>query len=301
MSRRIIYLINPVAGTRGKQPLETFIIKRTTAAGIDFEIAHSRADGNYDALIKKIKAEKFTDIVVCGGDGTINSVVSATRFLAVNIGIIPMGSGNGLAFAARIPKQPGKALDIIFANHHKPADAFSINEHFSCMLCGIGFDAAVAHDFAKQKKRGLRSYIKVSTQHFFKAKPYRFELQVKNRLIKTNAFFISVANANQFGNHFTIAPKARLNDGLLDIVVVQKMNKLMLLFSVFAQLTGLNALQQDVEKPGRQNIIYLQTETLTILNPENAPLHIDGDPGETAGNFSIGIIKNCFRLLQPSA
>jgi diacylglycerol kinase (ATP) len=299
MRRRILYMVNPVSGTKGKSALKTMITKKTKAAAIDFEILQSREDGNYEALKQKIADEKITDVVVCGGDGTINRVVAGIRQSNVNIGIIPMGSGNGLAFAAKIPKQTSKAIEIILRGHAEPADAFYINDRFSCMLCGIGFDAAVAHAFAKETRRGLQTYIKVSTIQFFKYQAHPFEIRLKDKLIKTDAFFISIANSNQFGNHFTIAPKANLADGLLDIVIVKKMNKLILPFSVIGQVTGINALQPVSEYGGKKNIIYLQTDALTIHNPGMAPLHIDGDPGETSSKFKIKIIKNCFRLLQP--
>ena len=96
------------------------------------------------------------------------------RVCRFNIGIIPMGSGNGLALAAKIPKQTSRALDLIFTGKACPADAFYINEKFSCMLCGIGFDAAVAHEFAKQKKRGLQTYIRISTMQVFQIQTLSF-------------------------------------------------------------------------------------------------------------------------------
>jgi len=226
-------------------------------------------------------------------------VVASLKGTKVNIGIIPMGSGNGLAFAAKIPKQPSRALEIIFKGNTCPADAFLINDQFSCMLCGIGFDALVAHEFAKQKRRGLQTYIKVSAINFFKAKPYLFEIKLKDKSFRTEAFFISIANSNQFGNNFTIAPQASLGDGLLDIVIVKKMSKFMLPFSMISQVTGVNAVQHANDYTNNKNIIYLQTDALTITNLQLAPLHVDGDPSETSDEFKINIIKGCFRLLQP--
>ena len=110
------------------------------------------------------------------------------------------------------------------------------------LLCGIGFDADVAHEFAKQKTRGLQTYFRISTMQFFKSKPYPFEIHADDRILKTEAYFISVANSNQFGNNFTIAPQASMSDGLLDIVIVKKMNKIILPFSVFFQVSGNNKL-----------------------------------------------------------
>jgi diacylglycerol kinase (ATP) len=298
MKRKISYLINPISGTRGKTSLVDLLKRKTTEEGIDFNIVHSNAEGNYEFLRQKIRIENITDVVICGGDGTVNAVVNALQNIPVRIGIIPMGSGNGLAFTANIPKQPSKALGIIFRGKSSPTDAFHINNDFSCMLCGIGFDAVVAHQFALQKRRGLQTYIKTSIIEFFKARPYRFEIVAGNKSFEVDAYFISIANSNQFGNNFTIAPQASLSDGLLDIVIVKKMSKLMLPFSVISQVTGINAPQSAKEYTSNKNIIYLQTSSLTIRNKDLAPLHIDGEPCRTSNLFDIRIIKNCFSLLQ---
>jgi diacylglycerol kinase (ATP) len=299
MSRKIVYLFNPISGTREKSSIKSLVARKTKERGFDFEILLTAKYGDYDFLKKKIQKESVTDIVICGGDGTVNTIVAALKGIKVNIGIIPMGSGNGLAFAAKIPKQPTRALEVIFKGNASPTDAFLINDQFSCMLCGIGFDALVAHEFAKEKRRGLQTYIRVSAINFFKAKPYLFDIKLKNKSFRTEAFFISIANSNQFGNNFTIAPQASLGDGLLDIVIVKKMSKFMLPFSVISQVTGINAVQRSHEYINNKNIIYLQTDVLTIGNLNHAPLHVDGDPRETNGEFKIKIIKDCFRLLQP--
>ena len=299
MTRKILYLINPISGTKGKGSLQDLIRRKNAEHQIDFELRQSHAQGHYQYLLEKIQRESITDVVVCGGDGTINSVASALRGANVNMGIIPMGSGNGLAFTAKIPKQPSLALDIIFAAKASYIDGFLINDQFSCMLCGIGFDARVAHQFAKQKRRGLQTYIKTSLIEFFKASPYRFRIILPASSFHIEAFFISIANSNQFGNNFTIAPHASLSDGLLDVVIVKKMNKLILPFSVISQVTGINALQPATEYTDRSNIIYLQTDRLTIQNLDMSPLHIDGEPMPTYAELTVKIIPRCIRLIQP--
>ncbi len=299
MSRKIIYLLNPISGTRKKTRVKELIIRKTRMAGIDFDILPSDADGRYENLRQTIRKEAITDVVICGGDGTVNAVVNALRMEPVQFGIIPMGSGNGLALAAKIPKQTGRALDLIFSGVARPTDAFYINEKFSCMLCGIGFDAAVAHEFAKQKTRGLQTYIRISTAQFFKSKAHPFEIKIKNRTIKTDAFFISIANGNQFGNNFTIAPRASISDGLLDVVIVKKMNKFSLPFSVLHHVAGNNLPLPVSDFGNKKNIIYLQADKITIRNPSLAPLHIDGDPADTFEEFVFQVVPNCFKLIQP--
>ncbi|MHA4812421.1 diacylglycerol/lipid kinase family protein [Flavitalea flava] len=303
-TRRIIYLINPISGTRGKSGLQELITRKTEERQIDFRILPTNAEGDYSFLLSLIEEEKFTDIVVCGGDGTVSSVATALTGTNIPVGIIPMGSGNGLAFAAGIPKDPARALDIIFSGNSSLVDGFRINDQFSCMLCGIGFDAAVAHTFSLQKKRGLKTYIRVSVNHFFSARPRLFRIRLPHGVVggqdfPVEAFFINIANGNQFGNHFTIAPKASLHDGLLDIVVVRKMNKISLFFSILRQVVGGNPVQDIPDHAGKNRILYFQTPELIIENPSEAPFHIDGDPKATAKEFVIRIIPGAFRLIRP--
>ena len=297
MSRKIIYLVNPISGTKEKNSLARTITERTTAQQIPFEILPTVASGDYSFLKDKITEDRVTDVVICGGDGSVNQVVHSLAAMDVKFGIIPMGSGNGLALAAHIPKQAPKALDIIFAGHSKKVDAFMVNKQFACMLCGLGFDAAVAHEFAQHPKRGLKTYAGLTTKQFFTAKSYCFELTSNNFSFQSDAYFISVANSNQFGNNFTIAPQAKLSDGLLDVVVVKKSLKPMLLWNVLQQV--LVGKTKKVENSLQAPVIYFQTDKLRIQNTDAAPLHIDGEPRETIADLNIKILPQYFNLIQP--
>ena len=298
MSRKILYFINPVSGINKKAALEQAIIKKNIEQKVFFEMLFTNADGDYPWLIDKIKKENITDVVICGGDGTVNQIAGLLLDSPVNIGIIPVGSGNGLALAAKISRNVDKALQIIFTGTPTFIDGFFINGKFSCMLCGVGFDAKVAHDFAKQKSRGLQTYIQQSVKNFIKATPYQFDLTVKEKTFSVEAFFISIANSNQFGNNFTIAPKASLHDGLLDIVVVKKMSKARMVWAVLKQIRS-----GEVQKAGRnfhkKEVLYFQTDKLIIHNHQLAPLHIDGEPAQTDKKFKIEILPKAFMLILP--
>lgn len=299
MSRKISFLVNPISGNTKKDDLLKFIHAELQGRDIDFEFLFTNAHGNYDDVIDRIASDGITDIVMIGGDGTVNQVVNALRDQPVRFGIIPLGSGNGLALAAGIPKKPHEAISLILKGEAKPVDAFTINDKFSCMLSGIGFDAQVAHDFSTKASRGLMTYTQQSLINYFKAQPYQFEIVLENFSFFTDAYFISIANGNQFGNNVTIAPKANLNDGLLDVVVVQKMNKAKMPFAVLKQIRGNNKLMDLVENMGKNNVLYFQTNALSIRNLKYAPFHIDGEPVETAAEFKIQVIPSCFQLIQP--
>ncbi len=296
MPRKFIFLFNPRSGVQTGKPLQQLIEERCQKEQVDFSIEHSRADGDYSFLIEKIKATAVTDVVIAGGDGTISTILSAIHHLPVNIGIIPRGSGNGLAFAAGIPKNIDKAFDVIFNGSAQRVDAFEINGRFSCMLSGIGFDAKVAHDFDKQSKRGLMKYIQLTLQNITSIKTYPFTIYSEEVNLQLDAYFISIANSNQFGNQFTIAPKASLQDGLLDIVAVEKSNLLALIVRVIWHIR-FGTFTKDFAK--RNGITYFQTKELRITNSANAPLHIDGDGKESATTFHIKVIPSAYSLLMP--
>jgi diacylglycerol kinase (ATP) len=297
--RSILYLVNPIAGTRTKQGLESFLKQKSEAAGLKHAVVHSTKDMDVATLRHWVDDAHATDLVVCGGDGTVNLAASALQGTDINLGVIPVGSGNGLARCAGIPLKPTDAFEIILKGNIQLTDAFKVNDHFSCMLSGIGLDAAVAHRFAHGNSRGLYNYTKQTLIQFFKAHPYQFEVTLPDFSFFTDAFFISIANSNQFGNNMTIAPKASLSDGLLDLVIVQKMPKAGMPLAILRQVRGNNKLHTLAESVGKRNIIYLQTPSVKISNKHHAPLHVDGDPCDTADNFDVEIMPGAFKLLVP--
>ncbi|MFM7671453.1 MAG: diacylglycerol/lipid kinase family protein [Bacteroidota bacterium] len=299
MARRILFIINPIAGTRSKRHLPVLIEQACRKVEIPFDIMDSPKDGNYSGIRTRIQQDGITDVAIAGGDGTLSAVIGALRDLPLQFGIIPVGSGNGLARAARIPMNPTKAMSLIIIGRAALIDAFTVNGRFACMLSGLGFDAAVAAGFAEMGQRGLINYIRQVVRHFRKAPVYSFQLNWDSHTLDTKGYFISVANSNQFGNGFTIAPKASLNDGLLDVVLVREQPKRRLIPRVIKQVIGWNRLQEDFSLSPSKKIVYLQTKQISIQNTDQALLHIDGDPAPTSELIQMEIIREAFSLIRP--
>ena len=294
--KKLIFLVNPISGTRPKADLAELVNQTAERFQSQAIVLPTVASGDYSFVRQRIEEEGYTDVIVCGGDGTVNNVMSDLRDLDIHFGIVPCGSGNGLAYCAGIPKNPQKAIELAFTGKARYIDAFLVNEQFACMLCGLGFDAKVAHDFAQQPGRGLLTYTQQTIKNYFSATTYHFEMVVEEHVIQTDAFFISVANSNQFGNQFTIAPKASLNDGLLDIVVVPKMNKAILPFALMQQVRTGELTGAHEEQTG--TIQYFQTGKIQIRNRDLAPLHIDGEPKESLETLNIRVLPRCVQLIQ---
>jgi len=296
MQRKILYLINPIAGTEKKENLEVLLSVKTTARNIHYKIVRTPDDGAYGHIEAEARSGQYTDVCICGGDGTVNEVVQALAHLPVCFSIIPYGSGNGLAYSAGIPKNALKALQLVFDGKPTQTDAFMINGSFACMLAGLGLDARVAADFAKQKSRGLLTYARLTIKAFLNAKSYRFEVTEKDRSWEVDAMLMTISNSNQFGNQFTIAPRASLNDGLLDVVAIKKMPKWLFLLSAAKQL--MRGEVQEIGSTDKRRVIYFQTSRLRIINKDLAPFHIDGDPRPTPTELKIEILPKYFKLIH---
>jgi YegS/Rv2252/BmrU family lipid kinase len=299
MSRKILFFINPVSGTTSKLNLEKKIEEKCPDNNVSFEILLTSATGDYDFLRDKIKTDFITDVVICGGDGSIRPIVSHLLNIDVNIGIIPLGSGNGLAKTAGIPSNIDSAFKTIFIGKTLVCDAFSVNKNLSCHVCGLGYDALVAHEFSKQKKRGLSSYTKIAIKNFFEAKTYRFSIEADGEEFETEAFLLCVANSNQFGNNLKVAPKASLCDGLLDIVVLKRTGKPQIVFSFVKQILWGNTRKITDKDFHDRNVLYFQASKIKIENLDNAPFHIDGDPEETSKEFLIETLPSAYKLIVP--
>lgn len=308
MNRKLFYIINPIAGNGSRGSLRKQIEERTRKAGYDFECRDSAIDGNYDLIAHAIQSEGFTDIIIAGGDGTINQVVGALRYLELPFGIIPCGSGNGLARCAGLSTDPQEALDTIFSGSAMRTDGYTVNGNFACELTGLGFDGAVAHAYAQSATRGLNTYIRHAIKQFASAPSYRFIVRLFGQALSLDAYMITVANANQFGNKVTIAPYASLSDGLLDVVIVKKQHKLPLLWRAYRQLSGQNQplRGEDIitslsDKRNQQDIHYWQVSAIEIENLDGAMIHVDGEATPRASRVTIKMIAKSFRLITPEA
>jgi YegS/Rv2252/BmrU family lipid kinase len=297
--RKIIFLINPVSGTGGKEKLISRIERICRTYNIHSEIQFSNAAAEYSQLREKISREKTDVVAICGGDGTVGKAIGALYDLPVAFGIIPAGSGNGLALSAGIPMNSETAVRLACTGTAAPTDAFTFNGRFGCLACGLGFDATVAHEFATKKSRGLKTYLLLTAKTLFTSKAYPFSIDTGNGASDLNAFFISVLNGNQYGNQIKIAPRAQLSDGKLDVVVAEKMNKLAFTLRMLKQLVTARLEEKDKIESTKKQIRYFQSDNIRIINKGMAVMHIDGEPLAAEPILYIAVIKNAYRLIRP--
>lgn len=219
----IWFIINPNAGTNRKKQIADLVNQVFDAAEFSISFKETAYAGHAIHIAKEAVAQKVDIVVAVGGDGSVNEVAQGVIHQERTLlGILPLGSGNGLARSLKIPTDALQALQIIKQQQHLCIDTALINDE-TLMLSnvGVGFDTAVAKDFAQNKKRGLLTYVKLVTQNILQYKPKKWTVYIDDAPIETEAFMLNVANANQFGYNFTIDPTGEITDGKLELVIIK--------------------------------------------------------------------------------
>jgi len=258
------FIVNPNAGSKNKAKYTKLIqLIKSNDAHIIWETTEPLEAVDF---AKKALDEGATRIIAVGGDGTINEVASVLVGKSISLGIIPVGSGNGLARHLNIPLNYKKAFQKALVGATIKIDVGHINDKPFFCTAGVGFDAAVAHQFANSKGRGLLNYIKATIITLFKYKP--IQVSVNNAPVE-NIFSLSIANANQFGNNAFISPFSNIQDGQLELVKIGILNK---------WKAGIIAVRLFKKSIHHSNDVHiLACKTASIYYAKNAPIHIDGE------------------------
>ncbi|PWJ42377.1 diacylglycerol/lipid kinase family protein [Sediminitomix flava] len=286
------FIINPISGSgKGKRTAE-LIREKFNSPNTSSEILFTKGRDHAYSLAKELIEEGETSLIVAvGGDGTINEVASAMIGQNIPLGIIPIGSGNGLARHLNIPLNPQKAINSLYNAQTSFIDVGIVNgKQFFC-TSGTGFDAYVSHHFAEADGRGLINYIKTGVQDYFNYKANKYKIEVDGKDYNVDAYMVSVANASQFGNNAYIAPNADISDGLLDVVIIKKFNKLNILplvFKVFSK--SLNSYDQVMMLRGANIKISTSSKQNKIY------LHRDGEPEWGEENLTYSIKNNALKI-----
>ena len=290
--KKALLIINPVSGTRSKAGLGDIVKRHLHPAGIDVEIAETKGPNHAFSLAKEAVENNFDMVLTAGGDGTVNEVANALSFSDCTLGIIPFGSGNGLARSVGIPQDIFEALKIIKAGHILKSDRGIVGDKpFYCTF-GIGFDAAVSEKFASMKKRGKITYIRSAFREFFKYQSQAYAIVIDNKVITEKALLIAVCNAPQYGNNAYIGPKAKLSDGLLDVTVVHADNPFNTLLMSMDMLTGMLDKNRSIES--------FRVPALTIVRTKEGPVHLDGEPMHLGKKLSISCQTQVLKIFAPA-
>lgn len=287
--KRITFIINPISGFGQKKTIEKNIEKYLDP-NFELDIQYTKAPKHATEL--SAKASQHSDIVVAvGGDGSIHEVAQALVGKTTKMGIIPMGSGNGLARHLQIPRQVKKAIELINIQNTLAIDVLDFGDIYGINVAGVGFDAHVAHEFSTYGKRGFISYIKLSLKEFFKYQPEKYNLVIDGVKISKKAFLISLANSTQFGNNAYIAPKAVINDGLLDLAILSPFS------AIQSASIGLKLFTRKVDTSSSMHIV--KAKEVNISSDSPFAFHIDGEPTGIKKELNVKIKPSSLNIIVP--
>jgi diacylglycerol kinase (ATP) len=269
MPRKILFIVNPNAGKKISDKIIQ-VIRKEFPENIYYQIVIWKDKNHFDEITTLLKTQDYTDAVAVGGDGTVNHVAKTILNTNITLGIIPIGSGNGLARSLGLSMKIEEAIKQIAVGKTTVIDNGLVNGIPFFCTSGIGFDAHIGNLFASSVKRGLQSYVKITITELFKYRAKNYTLVFNNQSIKRKAFLITVANAGQYGNDFYIAPQASMQDGQFHVVVLKPFTVFHLPVLMAKLLTKRAQLSTLIET-------YV-TNKITIIRDEKDTIHFDGEP-----------------------
>ncbi len=290
MSRsKLLFIINPISGTSSKKSVPELIKENLDKDKFDYEITETQYAGHACKLTEDAVAEGFDAVVAVGGDGTVNEVARSLTGTETALGILPCGSGNGLARHMGIPVNIKKAIDFINRSEPTTIDYGKINGNPFFCTCGMGFDAKVSQSFAEGQYRGYIGYITQTLHEYIDYKPDIYEIEDESGAIKSKAFVIACGNAAQYGNNFYIAPHASMKDGLLSVTILKPFLAVDIPIIV-GQIIG-NKIDRN------SHIKTFNCKRLKIRRSKPGAVHFDGEPYEMGTEITIEIIPDGLKVL----
>ncbi len=267
--QKIRFIINPFSGLSRKKNVPAIIKKNIDTAKFTYDIAFTEYAGHAIELAKQAVAENYDAVIAVGGDGSVNEVASSLIGTKVKLGILPGGSGNGFAMHLGLGRNIKKAVQILNTAKSITIDTCELNERSFVNLGGTGFDALVAYRAKQSTLRGLWAYTKFAMLEAWRYPIEKYKIIIDNQIVEAECLVIEVANAQMFGYNFVIAPEAKFDDGLLDVLLVKKAPKWRYLFSLWRFFNASFHKSSLVESYTGKDI--------KIIGKKPMPVHIDGE------------------------
>jgi diacylglycerol kinase (ATP) len=289
ISGRILFLVNPISGGKRKHEVIVKLRKLIQQVGLDAEVheTHSRED-TIQRTSSAVEA-RFYAVVAVGGDGTINDIASQLTQTSTALGIIPMGSGNGLSRELKIPFSLTKAFNLILENRIRKVDTGTVNGKSFFNVAGIGFDAHIAGLFEKAESRGLLGYLRLILQTYSSYKPETYKLTIQGNTIQQRAFLLAVCNGTQFGNNAWVGPNAKLDDGKLDITMINRAR--------WFDLPGLVYWMFRKQIHRSKVVSTFQGTDIQVERVSDGLVNLDGEPIKMSTHLNFSIIADSLSVI----
>ncbi len=292
MIDRCLLIVNPASGTVSKHRIIPHVLRRLEHMGMRCDVAPTRGPGHATELARKAVDDGYELVLACGGDGTVNEIATGLCGTSAAMGIIPAGSGNGLARHLGIPVDIDSSLRVIKKQNIIAADYGTANGRpFFCTF-GVGFDAAVSERCARQKRRGIMMYLKTTINEYVRFMPEEYIIEANGRVLTEKAFLVVCCNASQYGNNAFVAPQASVTDGELDITIVHAGNL------ITQAIVGVDMLTGFIGKNALVDSFRASQAVIRRKTPGCA--HIDGDAVAMDEVIEVKCHPGKLRLLAPT-
>jgi len=280
-----------VSGISNKDRIKELLHQKFDRKLFKYEIVFSKYAGHVEELSRQAAVAGHDLVVAVGGDGSVNETGAGLVGSETRMGIIPSGSGNGLAHYLNIPFNLDRAIECLNQFRSRKIDTATLNGHFFCNVAGAGFDAQVATEFAKVKRRGFWSYFKLVLEEYPGYKARTYKLNYQGQEITRKALLITFANSNQFGNNAIIAPDAKADDGLLDICIMSKVPL------IEAPLLGQLLMFKLINRT--HYVEYIKTPEITVVQEADENCHVDGEPLEAGKVLHVKVNPLSLNVVVP--
>lgn len=288
---KIMFVVNPISGTHDKEAVVARIPRVLDSGAWDVRVKFTTHAGHAAELTRRAVRMGMDVVVAVGGDGTVNEVARELVDTPTALGIIPCGSGNGLARHLSIPLDGMQALGVIERCRVEEMDYGRVCGHPFFCTCGVGFDAEVSQAFARAGSRGLITYLKTTIQKGlgYKGEDLEYELNDSGIRHHVRAFLIACGNAAQYGNDTYIAPHASMRDGLLDATVMTPFPL------IETPIVGLQLLTKTIDK--NLHVTIHRCRSLTIYRKQAGVIHYDGDAAEAPEKVRVEVVPRGIRMI----
>lgn len=289
---KVAFILNPISGTFDKSAVVSYIewcLKNYP--GYEGVVYRTKSKRDANRAAGQFVEEGYTTVVAVGGDGTVNEVASALVGSGCKLGIVPAGSGNGLARHLNIPMSFSKAIETVFDGKTKLIDAGKVNDEYFFCTAGVGFDAHVGNKFNKASTRGLATYVEFCAREYMKYRPQEYEISILDAKFRQKAFLITFANSSQWGNNAFIAPDADISDGMIDVVVWKNTPK------VTMPLLTAELFLKTIKYS--EFIDIYRCRELEICREEEGYVQIDGESRMMGRSIKVSSVFNALEVVVP--
>lgn len=280
-TKKILFIINPIAGVKAKVDIPDLIHKHIDRNKLEPHIQFTEYAGHATVLAEKAVSNGFAIVVAVGGDGSVNEVAKALVGTEVALGILPVGSGNGFAIKVNIPRNVKKAILVLNDLQEQIIDVGSMNGHYFLSCAGAGFQANIVHQFAVTTRRGFWEYLRLSVLNYFQYTSSEYLVKANDQEWHLPAFVLDMGNSGQYGYGIGISPFSDISDGWLELTMVKDFPRWKFIYLVPLLFLGL------ITKSQLTTIV--KVKEAVVETPDYIPTQIDGDPAAVTKEMRFAI------------